>query len=163
MKPKCDKCNKPASIHLTEIVGGDKIEKHLCEDCASSEGITVKASVPISQLLEDFVLQSSGAPEAAISLKCDVCGMTFDEFRSKGQLGCPHDYDAFEQALLPLLERAQDGAAQHIGKTPRRAGGDLSRLNEALRLRADLKAAINAEDYELAATLRDQIKKLEQS
>ena len=82
MKLKCDKCDKPATIYLTEIDNGAKTEKHLCEDCAASEGITVKSNMPISQLLEDFILQGSGA--ATSEMRCDVCGMTFKEFRQQG-------------------------------------------------------------------------------
>ena len=162
MKLKCDKCDKPATIHLTEIVDGEKIEKHLCEDCAVAEGITVKANVPISQLLESFILQSSPDEEEPAE-QCDVCGMTFAEFRSSGLMGCPHDYDAFEASLRPLLERAHDGATQHIGKVPHRAGSGQKRQNAMLRLRAELKGAIAAEDYERAAVLRDQIKELEKA
>jgi protein arginine kinase activator len=146
MKHKCDKCNKPATVHLTEITDGQKIEKHLCEDCASSEGITVKASLPISQLLEDFVLQS-GSREEGADLKCDVCGLTYSEFRQRGVLGCPNDYDAFEKALRPMLERAHEGASQHIGRAPRRAGAGQQKQNAILRLRSQLKAAVASEDY----------------
>ncbi|RPI58932.1 MAG: DNA helicase UvrBC [Planctomycetaceae bacterium] len=162
MKSKCDKCDKPATIHLTEIAGGEKIEKHLCEDCASLEGITIKATIPISQLLEDFVLQSSHGPDVGKNLRCDVCGITFEEFRSQGVMGCPNDYDAFEPALTTLLAQAQEGATQHVGKAPQRTAENLGRLNAALRLRAELKTAVAEEDYERAAKLRDQIKELEQ-
>jgi protein arginine kinase activator len=161
MKPKCDKCDKPAVVHTTDIIGGQKIEKHLCEDCAAGEGITIKAGTEITQLLEDFVLQTSRGQEAA-ELKCDVCGMSWADFGSAGLLGCPNDYDRFERALKPLLARAQEGATQHIGKTPRRAGTDQKAQTAVLRLRAELKAAIAAEDYEKAARLRDQIKNMEQ-
>lgn len=157
---KCDKCDKPATVHLTEITGGQKVEKHLCEDCAAGEGITVKSNVPISQLLEDFILQTSPGEEAA-NLSCDVCGMTFADFRQKGLLGCPHDYDAFERALLPVLGRAQEGRTQHVGKVPHRAGSSQKKQNAILRLRSQLKEAVDAEDYEKAAALRDQIKQLE--
>ncbi len=160
MNFKCDKCGKPAMIHLTEIIDGQKLEKHLCEDCAATEGITVKASLPISQLLEDFVLQTSSSGRTA-EFQCDVCGLTFAEFRDQAVLGCPNDYDAFEPALTHLLERAQEGASQHIGKVPHRAGNDQKKQNAILRLRAELKGAIAAEDYERAAALRDQIKELE--
>ena len=160
MKKKCDKCGKPASIFLTDIEGGEKTERSLCEDCASTEGITVKSNVPISQLLEDFVFQSTRGEELA-KLACDVCGMTFEEFRQKGLLGCPNDYAAFEKALLPLIERAQDGSSHHLGKAPKRAGADQHKQNRALRLRAELKDAIAREDYERAAALRDQIKEVE--
>ena len=161
MKSKCDKCDKPATVHLTEIKNGEKIEKHLCEDCASAEGITIKANmVPISQLLEEFVLQSGESEEIA-ELRCEVCGMTFAEFRQQGLLGCPNDYDAFERALDPLLSRTQEGATRHIGKVPSRAGNDQKKQNALLKLRADLKSAIAIEDYEKAAALRDKIKELE--
>jgi len=162
MKYKCDNCDNPATIHLTEIVDGQKTEKHLCEECAVAEGITVKANVPISQLLESFILQSSSEEEEQAE-QCDVCGTTFAEFRERGLLGCPHDYDVFEASLTPLLERAHEGATQHIGKLPHRASDGQKKENALLRLRAELKAAIGAEDYERAAALRDQIKEWEKS
>lgn len=163
MKKKCDKCDKPATIHLTEILDGQKMEKHLCEDCAEAEGITIKANIPISQLLEDFVLQTVGENEEASPPppSCELCGMTFAEFREKGQLGCPNDYEVFREQLLPILARAQDGNTQHVGKTPRRAGKAQQKQMEILRLRSQLKQAIAAEQYERAAELRDQIKRIE--
>jgi protein arginine kinase activator len=162
MKHECDKCGKPATVHLTEITDGEKIEKHLCEDCAAAEGITIKASLPISQLLEDFILQP-GSREEGEGLACDVCGLTFAEFRKRGVLGCPNDYDAFEERLRPMIERAQEGADQHIGKVPSRAGSGQKKQNAILRLRSQLKVAIDSEDYERAAELRDRIKELEES
>lgn len=162
MKIKCDKCDRPATVHMTEISGDQKIEKHLCEECAASEGITIKANVPITQLLEDFVLATTAGAEVA-ELQCDVCGLTFGEFRHAGVLGCPQDYDAFEKALVPMLERAHQGASRHIGKVPQRAGSDQVRLNTILRLRGELKNAVAAEDYERAADLRDRIKEAQDS
>ena len=162
MNFKCDKCGKPATIHLTEILDGDKIEKHFCQNCASTDGITIKAEVPIGQLLEDFVLQSGGLDEGP-ELECEVCGIKFSEFREAGLLGCPNDYDVFEENLVELLERAQEGAVQHIGKVPHGSGDIQKRQTAILRLRSELKAAINSEDYERAASLRDQIKELENS
>ncbi len=164
MKFKCDRCDRPATVHLTEIIDGQKLEKHLCEDCAAAEGITVKTDVPISQLLEDFILQSSPeGQEDSESLKCEVCGLSFSDFRHQAVLGCPNDYDAFSSAIVPLLERAHEGASEHIGKVPQRAGQSQEKQTKILRLRASLKEAIAAEDYERAATLRDEIKELENS
>jgi protein arginine kinase activator len=161
MKHECDNCGKPATVHLTEIVDGQKSEKHLCEDCAASEGITVKANLPISQLLEDFILQTA-SKEGSTEAKCEVCGLTFAEFRQRGVLGCPNDYDAFADALRPILQRAQGGAEQHIGRVPRRAATNQHKQTEALRLRAQLKTAVAAEDYEQAVRLRDRIRELEE-
>ncbi len=160
MNYKCDKCDKPATVFLTEIIDGNKIEKHLCEDCAAAEGITIKASIPISQLLEDFILQSSDGEQMG-QLRCDVCGLTLSEFRNQGVLGCPNDYEAFKVALEPLLERAHEGATHHIGKVPHRADSLQKKNTAILRLRAQLKQAVTAEHYEQAARLRDQIKELE--
>ncbi|MFA6133236.1 MAG: UvrB/UvrC motif-containing protein [Phycisphaerae bacterium] len=159
---KCDKCEKPATVYLTEIHNGKKIEKHLCETCAATEGITIQPNVSISQLLEEFVLHTGPEDELARKdLTCDVCGLSFSEFRQQKLLGCPHDYDAFERLLLPLVERAQGGASQHVGKVPHKAGNEQKKHNALLRLRGDLKGAITSEDYERAAMLRDQIKELE--
>ncbi len=164
MKLNCDKCGKPATVHLTEITNGQKAEKHLCEDCAVSEGITIKANVPISQLLEDFILQgSSEEGEGGGDHVCEICGLRFSEFRKKGLLGCSHDYDAFAQSLDPLLERTHEGATQHVGKVPRRAGTDQKKMTSLLRLRAQLKSAVTAENYEQAAELRDHIKEMEKA
>ena len=160
MKPDCDKCGKPATVHLTEIVDGQKIEKHLCEDCASSEGITVKANLPISQLLEDFILQTASREEVA-DLECDVCGMTFSDFRQRSVLGCPNDYDAFEEQLGRLLERAHDGVTHHIGKSPKSLGARRTTLQDIRRFKRQLADAVAAEDYERAAELRDRIRGLE--
>lgn len=159
MKFTCDKCGKPATVHLTEITDGQKIEKHLCENCAVSEGITIKVNVPISQLLEDFILQGTAAEETA--KVCEVCGIGLSEIRKQGLLGCPNDYDAFAEALEPILRRAHEGGVQHVGKVPRRAGTDQKKATALLRLRAALKAAIVAENYEQAAQLRDRIKEME--
>jgi len=157
----CQRCKKrQATVHLTEIVHGEKREKHLCERCAAEEGITLKTTVPLNELLANLVMAQSSAAEVA-NLTCQACGMTFAEFRSGGLLGCPYDYDAFEKALLPLLQRAHEGGVQHVGKVPKRAGIGQERQHELMRLRRELAAAVEREDYELAAKLRDQIKELE--
>jgi len=162
MKLKCDNCQAEATVHLTEIVNGQKIEKHLCEQCAASEGITIKSQVPLTQLLEELALQTAGGKELA-QLRCDVCGISFLEFRQQGLLGCPHDYVAFEEVLVPLLERAHEGASQHVGKVPVSAPAEERRQSELLRLRGQLKEAVSQEDYERAAQLRDRIRELEKS
>jgi len=160
MKRKCDNCDQPATVHLTEIIDGEKIEKHLCETCAAEEGITIQPNMGISQMLEEFIMHTQQAKQLG-ELVCDRCGMSFLEFRHGGLLGCPHDYVAFAPALGPLLQRAHEGATHHIGKVPKNAGGDEHRQNDLLRLRAALREAVSAEEYEQAAHIRDQIKELE--
>jgi len=160
MAHKCDKCGKPATVHLTEIFGDQKVEKHLCDHCAAEEGGIAKSNVPISQLLEDFILRGDSDYD---DITCDVCGITYAEYRKQHRLGCPHDYEAFAEQLVPQLQDNHEGASEHIGKVPHRAGGDQEKQTALLRLRAELKRAIAIEDYERAAALRDQIRETEDS
>ena len=157
----CQRCKKnTATVHLTDIVKNEKRERHLCEKCAAEEGVTVKQQVPINELLANFVMEQSGARELA-KLTCPECGTSFLEFRNSGLLGCPNDYDAFAKALVPLLERAHEGASQHKGKSPARDGVDREKQRQMTALQRQLAEAVEKEDYELAADLRDRIKALE--
>jgi len=93
--------------------------------------------------------------------QCPVCGLTWAQFRKSGLMGCPHDYALFDAKLQPLLARAQEGATQHAGKVPvKMRQGEPVRQVVTLRLRRELQKALDAENYEQAALLRDQLKKL---
>jgi protein arginine kinase activator len=160
MERKCDKCERPATVHLTEIQAGQKVEVHLCEQCAADAGIQIQAlpgNVPLNKLLQEFASARRDGPQ------CDVCGMTYSEYRREGRLGCPNDYEAFAKQLVPSLQRMHEGANAHHGKVPHRAGGEQERQTALLRLRAELKRAIAVEDYERAAVLRNQIQELDQT
>lgn len=172
---KCEKCGKPATVHLTEIVDGKKLEKHLCESCAEDEGITIKANVPIGQLLENIIQQAHDAvpgdfsdavqqPAAPVEkeLVCTVCGMSFSEYNEHGLLGCPNDYEAFGERLEKAILQVQDNCDRHMGKIPVNADVSLAMQNRILKLRSDLRQAIHAEQYEQAAELRDMIKSIEE-
>ena len=168
MKSKCDQCSRPATHHSVEIINGQKIEKHLCDIHAAEEGLSVKAvHTPINELLNNFVKLHSGGdtePDSETTTSkntCDQCGLTFKQFREDSLLGCPHCYRAFEQKLGPLLERAHEGGTHHIGKVPHRAGVGEQRQMALQRLRRQLDDAVEAEDYELAARLRDEVHEME--
>jgi protein arginine kinase activator len=164
---KCENCNNPATVHLTEIKGGKKIEKHLCESCAAQlEGIGTmgKGHQPINELLTNFVMAHSGLAKEQ-GLQCEHCGITWAEFRQSGLLGCANDYKVFERELSPLISRAHEGATHHIGKVPTRKGTvgvpAKRRTVDLERLKKDLARAVEAEDYERAAKIRDQIRAAE--
>jgi len=161
---KCDNCNKQATVHLTEIRNGKKIEKHLCEQCAAqNEGLPVKSHTPINELLTNFVLAHSGLQKES-GTACDSCGISWAEFRQSGLFGCPGDYNIFEKDLTPLLQRAHEGATHHVGKVPTRRGGTgvpMKKQLDITKLRKELAKAVEGEDYERAAKLRDQIKEAE--
>jgi protein arginine kinase activator len=163
---KCDNCNKqPATVHLTEIKGGKKIEKHLCEQCAAqNEGVPIKSHTPINELLTNFVMAHSGL-QKELGTACEHCGITWAEFRQSGLLGCSHDYEQFEKDLTPLLQRAHEGATHHTGKVPTRTGASgVPRKRKSVdiaKLKKELAGAVESEDYERAAKLRDAIREAE--
>jgi len=163
---QCQSCKKnDATIHLTEISNGRRVETHLCQLCAQKQGLAVQTQIPLNELLSTL-LSAQGtdpqAPEGASSeTACPHCGMTLQRFARESLLGCPHDYDIFEKNLLPLIERSQGGRSHHCGKVPESAGRDEKDKVRLMSLRQRLEQAVRQEDYETAARLRDEIKKLQ--
>jgi protein arginine kinase activator len=158
---KCQRCPKQATLHITEVLGDDRFEEvHLCEDCAKKylyepAGAGKKAAGKGSG--EMPALDAADAPAEGV---CPACGMPFVEFRNHGRLGCPHDYDAFKEELLPLLESVH-GDVKHAGKAPRRGPRAKAAVAELEQLRRRLQKLVTDEKYEEAARVRDQIKRLE--
>ncbi|MCL2641813.1 MAG: hypothetical protein FWD53_13265, partial [Phycisphaerales bacterium] len=83
----CERCNKPATVHLTEISGGKPQERHLCETCAQTAGHVQQTHVPINELLNQFLKAHAQATDVA-SVRCADCGMSWQEFKDTGLLGC---------------------------------------------------------------------------
>lgn len=163
MHPACQLCKEqPATVHLTDIENGQKRERHLCESCAEKEGILPKP-VNVMAQLSAFVQAGKAPAQQLAGLTCPQCKLSFVEFRNKGVLGCPADYDAFEKALSPLIERAHQGATHHVGKTPQRLGIARSTDGDLIRLRRELTRAVDDERFEDAAQIRDTIRSLEAS
>jgi protein arginine kinase activator len=167
---KCDFCNKPAVVHEVTVRNGVKREIHLCEDHAAEAGVNMPGEQPINQLLTQFVISQSesGAQSPAERRKssrqrrtCSECGLSYEQFRRKGVLGCPQCYESFEESLGPLIERTQNGATHHVGKAPKRAGQSIDRQLERRRLIKELDDAVSAEQYERAAKIRDRLHMLE--
>lgn len=160
----CERCKRAqATLHLTNIdADGQKTERHLCDECAGNEGLmpTTKASFT-QEIVETFIDGAKGVSAGQGNVVCEQCGISYIEFRNQGQLGCPHDYDAFRESLTALIERAQNGANQHQGKTPRSLGSGRTSEQDLRGLKRQLDDAVAAEDYERAAALRDRIRKLE--
>ena len=163
---QCEYCKEnPATIHLTEIVNGQRSEKHLCQDCAEKEGITAKSQVSLNELLNSLLAtqeQKSGAdPDEYAELKCPHCGITLEQFRQQAALGCPHDYEVFSKVLGPLITKAHNGNTTHSGKVPAGLEETVKSRSKLLKLEKQLKEAVAKEDYETAAKLRDEIKQLQ--
>lgn len=163
---QCQICKKnDATIHLTEISGGERTEIHVCETCAVEQEIAVKSHIPINELLSNLLASQPTDEDLGGAIEQDVvcpnCGFTLAQFQKEGTLGCPADYEVFEKMLRPLIERAHDGRTTHVGKIPSSMPLDKKEQIQLLNLRQQLEAAIRSEDYELAAKLRDEINKSE--
>ncbi|MEM9185416.1 MAG: UvrB/UvrC motif-containing protein [Planctomycetota bacterium] len=162
---KCQQCDKPASIHITDLVDGIS-EVHLCEECAKDFLNPVQEEAPEVMPAMGGLLQQLAVSETAEELArldervCPVCGISFLEFRKQGRLGCPHDYTHFATELEPLLVNIH-GESTHVGKAPKHSGADAEQQTQLIRLRREMKDAVAAEEYERASELRDQIKTIE--
>jgi protein arginine kinase activator len=166
---QCQHCKEhTATIHLTEINNGQRIETHLCESCAREQGLAVKNQIPLNELLSTL-LAIQGPPQGASGgddimlddIECPFCGMTLKRFRKELLLGCAHDYDVFGKVLQPIIERSQGGNTTHQGKVPSKVPADRKKQVGLVSLRRQLDVAVKAEDYEKAAELRDKIKRLQ--
>jgi protein arginine kinase activator len=164
----CERCNKPATVHMTEISDGKPHDVHLCDACAQAAGYVQQTHIPINELLSQFLKTHAQVADTPTT-RCPDCGMSWQEFKDTGLLGCPKDYELFLNQLGGVIERAQSGATHHTGKaavTGPRVGAqenDAVKLRQAElnRLRKELARAVESESYERAAKLRDQIKELE--
>ncbi len=154
---RCQRCSKEASVHLIETVDGHRRERHYCASCARKAGLSPPDPPPnqaLEAIVDGLIVAHVGELVGELAeAACPVCGLKFMEFRTGGRLGCPNDYQAFGRGLVPLLRRAH-GATRHVGKTPKHR----PQRPSLLRLRAQLRDAVDCEDYELAARLRDQLR-----
>ena len=164
---KCNKCEKPATFHITERVGEKQQweELHLCENCAreylSRPSEAAEDDSLAGTLVQQLKLGQTAEELAELDKRtCSVCGITFFEFRHHGRLGCPHDYVCFEEQLEPLIANIH-GETVHVGKRPKRAARDMDNQTKLIRLRRDMREAVQNEDYERASVLRDEIRQLE--
>jgi protein arginine kinase activator len=160
----CDNCGSTAAVvHLTQIVNNQMSTHRLCERCAAEKGLE-SAPEPTSFPLTDFLAQMGKDPAVdaeSPATECSFCGLTFKDFRETGRLGCPHCYETYAPHLQRLLRRVH-GGTQHVGKVylpPDPTASELQRRLEGLRRK--LNRAVDSEDFERAAELRDQIRSLE--
>ena len=158
---KCQSCSSPATVHLTDIVNGQKKELHLCQACAEQQQFIKQQELNLPAILQALIGQHVGQLTDELSrLTCPACGIKYMEFRAEGRLGCPHDYDVFRPGLEPLLKRIHR-SCRHVGKKPVHRDSDAGRQEEWMEIRKQLRVAIDAEQYEEAARLRDLLRQKE--
>lgn len=164
----CNICAKnQATVHLTEIVNDNMTELHLCEECAQKKSNQMESHFGLADLLAGLADLGGHVTKAQkeTKTKCPRCGLTYDDFKRVGRLGCGECYSAFKDSLLPLLKRIH-GSTQHYGKTPKKLKKMVKTTvikgnNELEELRDKLQKAIKMEEFEEAALLRDKIRDVE--
>lgn len=185
---KCQKCDKQAVFHITELESGAVRELHFCEDHARSYLNQAEGAPPGPVESEPGAGAVAGVPGVAQTADelavldqkaCEMCGITFFEFRNQGRLGCAHDYVFFAKELEPLIANVH-GSTEHAGRRPAWAGkpaGTLAgptgvapgtpehgteELTGVIGLRRGMRQAIATEEYEKAREHRDAIKAIEE-
>lgn len=171
----CDVCKQnEATIHMTKVVNNKKTEEHLCQSCAAkmqkNGGFSPFAAFSgdmfdNSFFTNDFfknMIYSDNLLSGQNRLRCDHCGMTYSDFNIQGKFGCDHCYESFASQIPPLVQRIQ-GSLQYEGRVPHREHNAFRIQHEIKQLRKKLSEAVQAEDFEKAAHLRDEIKGLENS
>jgi protein arginine kinase activator len=159
---RCNNCGKrEAVIQLTQVENNEMRVLHLCEPCAAERGVETD-SHKINAPLADFLAQiGKGVGEATTSGRCPSCGMTPAQLRQTGRLGCGVCYSHYDEHLRGLLRRLH-GGTKHVGKVVLPTDpSENDRTARLVSLRRSLQRAVDAEDFEHAASLRDQLKRLE--
>lgn len=184
----CDHCGAEESvIHLTQIVDNEMRTLHLCPACAEEQGVegmqTPADSFPLADFLAKMGPGFSGGeggsllenPEGGLgesepvdedeagydAFFCPFCKTHLGELRKSGRMGCPECWSAFEPRMRRLLRRIH-GSHQHVGKvylSPDPTSSEKRRRVSGLRRK--LQRAVELEDFERAAELRDEIRALD--
>lgn len=161
----CDECGKKEAVFkATQIGKNRKKVLNLCQDCAKKHGFEADLSAitfSMGNILASIIKQSEAESTKPLpKVKCAGCGLSYAEFRQHGRLGCSRCYVTFYDNLKDLLRRIH-GSNDHVGKVPRSAQEEFIARKELKRLQQEMRRAVEKEEFEKAANLRDQIRKLE--
>jgi protein arginine kinase activator len=160
----CQDCRKKeATVHLTQIINNEKVTLNFCDECAEKKGFHSPlqgASFPLAEFLSSIM--DKGLMKGSTKLKvqrCPKCGVAFSDFGKAGRLGCGNCYRVFKDQLRDLLRKIH-GSDMHRGKIPPAYGDVMKPIREEKRLEEELKKAVESENFEMAAQIRDKIKAL---
>lgn len=151
-------------MHLQQTVNGEKRDIYLCADCAGENEFGISFGDLFQGFLESFFSPQAGimfekkatAPEKA-AVRCSNCGLTYESFKKTSKLGCAECYTAFKDELEYIIKNIQ-GSNNHEGKFPKRCGQEFIQKREIEKLKSRLRRAIEEEEYETAAKIRDEIR-----
>jgi protein arginine kinase activator len=160
---QCDLCGKGnATVKVSRLDKEGKVtEISICTDCARQRGFTEVEKLKANNA-EIITELKSRIDEGDSKLVCSNCGLSYAEFKRQGRLNCAECYVSFHDQLVPLIRRIHD-AVQHVGRTASGGRKQAQMKMNAQKLREALSGAIQDEDYEKAAALRDQLKRSEET
>jgi protein arginine kinase activator len=157
----CEVCQQEtATVHLTQIISGKMQKIDLCEKCAKEKGVADPAGFSLADMLLGLGAGEEIKAGGSDELQCPQCGFTQPDFKKTGRLGCPQCYVTFSEGLGVILKDMHKGVV-HKGKIPSRAAKAEVYRSKLKTLHTELQAAVQSENYEQAAALRDQISNLE--
>jgi len=160
----CHECNKrEATVHLTQIVNNEKMVISLCKQCADKKGFHSpldNVPFPLSEILSGLIGSQYPPDKAEVpDVECPNCKLTFEAFIRQGRFGCGECYQAFRPRLETIMRKIH-GSSIHKGKLPASGSNELIPVKEEERLERELKKAIESEEFERAADLRDKLSSL---
>lgn len=165
----CQHCHKnEATTHIKTMINGDYAEYRLCPECAQELGygeMFPDLTADFGGLLGSFF---SALPARSGATRCKMCGSTLDSIKKSGKVGCAMCYDTFYSELMPTIRNVH-GNTEHLGKNPVKLASAEDKADEPKtadeldNLKTVLKKAIEDENFERAAELRDKIKEREGS
>ncbi len=172
---KCQDCGRRDSlIHLSEIRDGEIVSTWLCPSCAAArqlpgftagdsefrEPVGANDASSLASFLSHDIDSESLFDTPDEPLVCANCGFSLQDYRQQNRLGCAHCYRVLASVLQPIMTRYH-GRCLHLGRTPTGLTGGSTILVELTRQRVELERAIQVEDFESAARIRDLIQELE--
>lgn len=160
----CQSCSKnQATTHVKSIVNGELKEYMLCPECAQKMGygnLFNGFGWNLGSFLGSFLGEEQSSEIPSGTARCKRCGSSFQEIAKTGKVGCADCYLTFYDRMIPSIQRIH-GNTTHVGKLASSAGVQARLKNELDQTKAELKAAIQAQEFEKAAELRDRIKEME--
>lgn len=167
----CENCKqRPAKVTVTQIQNGEQVQRHYCEVCAKNfhpfHLDFQQDPLSLHQLLSNWFgvpeskqMQQKPQPEAKT---CSSCGWTFRQFLNQGKFGCAHCYESFHEQLPDVFKKLHNGNVKHVGKAPGTFGQTLQLKKQIEAIRTSMRTAIEIENFEEAARLRDEARSLEE-
>ena len=160
----CQKCHeRQATVHFTKVINNNKTEIYLCEKCAKQTvGLNLGNHLNMGNFIPEVININTDLykPSDVQDLMCEKCNLKYSDFIKNGKFGCDNCYEVFTDKLSSLMKRLH-GSVEHRGRIPEKNFKKADVAIEIRRLKTLLENAVQKEEYEEAAVLRDQIKEME--